>query len=165
MWTWESSGTPESSEFYCKGQNTPHRKVLYIIGKLSKFRCPKWDRMTHLDICNTSYGQKQGWESNWQFDSRPWKVGNRPDSLACRWHPKGRWKAFDEGYNFGSNLISIGGLYQKLYSRKVAGLPYLAFGCQSRGMVQSILYGGRWWLPPSPGHGESYESKVAYGLS
>jgi hypothetical protein len=21
-------------------------------------------------------------------------------------------------------------------------------------MVQSILYGGRWWLPPSPGHGE-----------
>jgi hypothetical protein len=23
--------------------------------------------------------------------------------------------------------------------------------------MQRILYGGRWWLPPSPGHGESSE--------
>jgi hypothetical protein len=35
------------------------------------------------------------------------------------------------------------------------------FGCHSRGVVQSILYGGRWWLPPSLGRGESCESKVA----
>jgi hypothetical protein len=34
------------------------------------------------------------------------------------------------------------------------------FGCQTRGKVQSILYGGKWWLPPSLGHGESCESKV-----
>ncbi len=33
------------------------------------------------------------------------------------------------------------------------------------GATQRILYGGRWWLPPSPGHGESSESKVACGLS
>jgi hypothetical protein len=32
------------------------------------------------------------------------------------------------------------------------------FGCSLRGITQSILYGGRWWLPPSPGHGESSES-------
>jgi len=32
-----------------------------------------------------SYGQKKGRESNWQFDSRPLKVGNRPDSLVRRW--------------------------------------------------------------------------------
>jgi len=25
--------------------------------------------------------------------------------------------------------------------------------------------GGRWWLPPNPGRGESSESKVARGLS
>jgi hypothetical protein len=36
-----------------------------------------------------------------------------------------------------------------------------SFECHSRRVVQSILYGGRWWLPPSPGHGESYESRVA----
>jgi hypothetical protein len=39
------------------------------------------------------------------------------------------------------------------------------FGCGSRGVTQRILYGGRWWLPPSLGHGESSESKVACGLS
>jgi hypothetical protein len=27
--------------------------------------------------------------------------------------------------------------------------------------TQRILYGGRWWLPPSPGRGESSESKVS----
>jgi hypothetical protein len=32
------------------------------------------------------------------------------------------------------------------------------FGCRSRGQTQRILYGGRWWLPPSPGRGESSES-------
>ncbi len=52
-----------------------------MIEKLLKFRCLKWARIAHLDICNTSYGQKKGRESNWQFDSRPLKVGNQPDSL------------------------------------------------------------------------------------
>ncbi len=33
------------------------------------------------------------------------------------------------------------------------------------GATQRILYGGRWWLPLSPGRGESSESKVACGLS
>jgi hypothetical protein len=28
------------------------------------------------------------------------------------------------------------------------------FGCSLRGELQSILYGGRWWLPPSSGRGE-----------
>jgi hypothetical protein len=35
------------------------------------------------------------------------------------------------------------------------------FGCHSRGVVQSLLYGGRWWLPLNLGRGESCESKVA----
>jgi hypothetical protein len=39
------------------------------------------------------------------------------------------------------------------------------FGCRPRGEVQSILYGGRWRLPLSPGCGESCESKVTHGLS
>jgi hypothetical protein len=32
------------------------------------------------------------------------------------------------------------------------------FGCRCGGVMQRILYGGRWWLPPSPGCGESNES-------
>jgi hypothetical protein len=39
------------------------------------------------------------------------------------------------------------------------------FRCGCRGEAQSILYGGRWWLPPSLGYGESCESIVAHGLS
>jgi len=38
------------------------------------------------------------------------------------------------------------------------------FGCRCHGQTQRIIYGGRWWLPPSPGHGELSESMlpVAY---
>jgi hypothetical protein len=52
----------------------------------------KWPRIGHLDICSPSYGQKKGRESNWQFNSRPLKVGNRPvpdvRSRSATW----RWK-------------------------------------------------------------------------
>jgi hypothetical protein len=37
------------------------------------------------------------------------------------------------------------------------------FGCSPREELHKILYGGRWWLPLSPGHGELSESKVAHG--
>jgi hypothetical protein len=84
MGTWESSGTPEILEFDCRGQNTSLWGVLHVIGKLLKCTCRKWPRMSHLDICSTSYGKKKGRESNWQFDSRPLKVKNRPDPNVCR---------------------------------------------------------------------------------
>jgi hypothetical protein len=57
--TWESAETPETSEFDYRGQNTSHWGVLYIIGKLLKCRCRKWARMSHLNICSTSYGKKK----------------------------------------------------------------------------------------------------------
>jgi len=44
----------------------------------------------------------------------------------------------------------------------------MPFGCKCDGETQRILYGGRWWLPLSPGRGESSESSessVARGLS
>ncbi len=74
----ESSGTPECSEFNSKGQNTSHWGVLSVIGKVLKRRYRKCPRILNLDICNPIYGQKKGRESNWQFDSQPLKVGNRP---------------------------------------------------------------------------------------
>jgi len=120
--TWESSGTPKISEFNWRGQNTLHWGVLYIIGKLSKCRCLKWAFMGHLDICSTSYGKKKGWESNWQFDSWPLKVKNRPDPGACRWSATHRWKALEESYKFASYLIPIRGLNKELWSHKVPGI-------------------------------------------
>jgi len=101
-------------------------RVLYIIRKLLKRRCLKWPRMTHLDICNTSYAQKKGRESNWQFDSRPVKVRNWPNFVVCRCRVTRRWKALDENYNFASNLISIQGLHAKLWGPKIVGVPSLA---------------------------------------
>jgi hypothetical protein len=53
------------------------------------------------------------------------KVGNWPDFLACRWHATYRWKAFDKGYNFSSDLITIRGLNTKLWGPKVARIPTL----------------------------------------
>ena len=122
MGTWESIGTPETSEFDCRGQNTLHLGVRYIIGKLLKCRCRKWDRMNHLDICSTSYGKTKGWESNWQFDSRPLKVGNRPVPDVHSRNATWRWKALFEGYNFGSDLVPIGGRGEELRSPKVPGV-------------------------------------------
>jgi len=92
----------------------------YIIKKLLEHKCFKGAHMTHLNIWNTSYGQKKGWESTWQFDSRPLKVKNHPDSLTCRWHTTYCWKVLDKGYNFALDLISIRGLHTKLWALKVA---------------------------------------------
>ncbi len=38
----------------------------------------------------------------------------------------------------------------------------VSFRCSSRGELHRILYGGRWWLPSSPGHGESCVSKCPW---
>jgi hypothetical protein len=118
----KSSGTLENSERDFRGQNFSHLSVLGVIGKVLKCRCPKWPRMSHLDICSLSYGQKKGRESNWQFDSRPLKVRNRPvpdvRSESATW----RWKALFQGYNFGLDLVPIGGRGEELRSPKVPGL-------------------------------------------
>jgi hypothetical protein len=104
LWELESRGTPEFLEGNFRGQNSMDWGVIYIIGKLLEHICLKWAHITHLDIWNTSYGQKKGRESNWQFDFWPLKVGNWLDSHACRWHVTYCWKALDEGYNFASDL-------------------------------------------------------------
>jgi len=115
----ESPWTPKFLRNNYMGQNPLDWGILYIIGNLLKCRRLKWACITHLDIWNISYGQKKGRESNWQFDSRPLKVRNRPDFLACRWHETYRWKVVDESYNFALDLISIGGLHTKLWGSKV----------------------------------------------
>jgi hypothetical protein len=125
FWELESPWTPISSKCDCRGHNSLDWRVTYIIEELFEHRCLKWARMTHLDTWNTSYGQKKGRKSNWQFDSRPLKVNESPDFLACRWHATYCWKALNEGYNFALNLISIRGLQTMLWAPKVARVPTL----------------------------------------
>jgi hypothetical protein len=118
----ESSGTPECLGFNNKAQNTSHGGVLGVIGKVLKSRYRKWPRIGHLDICNSSYGQNKGRESNWQFDSRPLKVGNRPLSDVWIQSARCRWKDLDEGYNFGLDLVTIRLASRELWTPKVPGL-------------------------------------------
>jgi hypothetical protein len=133
MATWESSETPETSEFDCSGQNTSYWGVHYIVENLLKYKCQKWPRMNHLDICSTSYRKKKGQESNWQFDSRPLNVGNGPDPDMCRWSATHRWKALKESYKFALDLVPIGGLNKELWACKVPGVQ--------TGTVSGLLLG------------------------
>jgi hypothetical protein len=122
LWEMESRWTPEILESNCTGQTSISCGVFYIIGKLLERRCLKWARIAHLDIWNVSYGQKKGRKSNCQFDSRPQKVGNRPDLFSYRGRVTYRWKALNESYNFSLNRTSIRGLLVKLWGSKVAGV-------------------------------------------
>jgi hypothetical protein len=118
----ESSGTPECLEFDSKAQKTSHWGVLGVIGKVLKRRYRKWPCIGHLDICSPSHGQKKSRESNWQFDSRPLKVGNRPLSDLRIENAIRRWKDLDEGYKFGSDLVTIRLRRRELWAPKVPGL-------------------------------------------
>jgi hypothetical protein len=175
----ESYGTPKCLEFDSKAQNTSHCGVLGVVGKVLKRRFRKWPRIGHLDICRSSYGQKKGRESNWQFDSRPLKVGNRPLPDLRIESAIRRWKDLDEGYKFGSDLVAIRPGSRELWAHKIPRLhpgqfrdnfetptweswEKEPFGCSLDGASQRILYGGRWWLPPSPGRGVSCGPKCPW---
>ncbi len=128
MWRWHSQSRNgdlgvlrDSWNFRVRLQGSKHLtlKRSYVIRKLLKCRCRKWPRMNHLDICSTSYGKKKGQESNWQFDSRPLKVGNRPNPGVCRWNVTQRWKAFNKSYKFALDLIPIRGLRKESWIHKV----------------------------------------------
>jgi hypothetical protein len=118
----ESSGTPECLEFDSKVQNTSHWGVLGVIEKVLERRYRKLPRIGHLDICSPSYGQKKGRESNWQFDSRSLKVGNRPLPDLRTESAIRRWKDLAEGYKFGSDLVAIRLCSRELWAPKVSGL-------------------------------------------
>jgi hypothetical protein len=119
---WESSGTPECLELDSKGKNTSHWGVLSVIEKVLKRRYRKWPRIGNSDICSPSYGQKKGWESNWQFDSWPLKVRNRPFPDVALKSATRRWKALDESYNIDSRLIPIRVRGEELWPFKVRGV-------------------------------------------
>jgi len=66
---WSSDGLPNLQKAIA-GVKTQCFEEIFIALESS------WACITHLDIWNTSYGQKKDRKSNWQFDSRPQKVRN-----------------------------------------------------------------------------------------
>jgi len=179
FWELESWWTPKPLESDYKTQNTSHWGVIYIIGKLLKCTCLKWDQMTHLDICNTSYGKKKSRESklaiwlpttksrestwlscvqvtcNTLLESFQWEL-----QLCFRAHPDRRTEheVITPQSCENSNLGNFRTFFWEFQDKK-------SFGYGPRRKVHSILYRGRWWLPPSLGHGEFSESKIVGGLS
>jgi hypothetical protein len=119
MGIWESFETFENSEFDYKGQNILSWSVLYTIRKVLKCKCRNWPRMCHSDISSINYTPKKGQESNWQFDSRPLKVKNRPDLDVCRWSVTHHWKSLERSYKFALDLHSIVNLSKELWTPKV----------------------------------------------
>jgi len=58
--------------------------------------------------------KRKGKSQTGNFDSRPLKVGNRPDPGACRLNATHPWKALEESYNFALDFILIRGLSKEL---------------------------------------------------
>jgi hypothetical protein len=90
--------------------------IFYIIRKLLKRRCLKWAHIAHLDIWNTSHGQKKVQSKSGRFLTK--KSGINPIYLST----EGVQHTI-ENYNFVSDHISIGGLLAKLWGSKVARVP------------------------------------------
>jgi hypothetical protein len=123
LWELEFRWTLEYLESDCRGKIPLDWDIPYIIRKILKLICLKWARITHLNTSNTSYGQKKGWESSWQFDSQPLKVKNHPDFITYKWRATYHWKAPGKAYNFFLNLISIESLHTKLWGPQSCKSP------------------------------------------
>jgi hypothetical protein len=149
----ESFGTPKNSELEFRGQNTSHCSLFGAIGKVLKCRCPKWPLMSHLDICSLIYGQKKGQKSNWQFDSRPLKVGNWPLLDVAYRSVTWRWKALRRDTTLVETLLqsklAVGrnelpkswDFNPEQFRDSSLGVPGKRepFGCSLGGELQSIL--------------------------
>jgi len=136
----ESSRTPECLELDRNAQNTSHWGVLSVIGKVLKRRYRQWPRIGHSDICSPSYGQKKGRESNWQFDSQPLKVWNRPLPNVRIESATRRWKDLDEGYNFGLDLVAIRLSSRELWPFKVLGVQLGQFRDSISGSLNKMCH-------------------------
>jgi hypothetical protein len=177
----ESSRTPETSKFNCRGQNTSHWGVLYTVGKVLKRRCRKWACMSHLEFGHLQHKlwSKEGsgvklvvWlptiksrESTWprcvQMEcDTPLESFRGELKLFFGPHPNPRSElgVMNSQSPESPNLDSFGTPHWESWDKR-------PFRCGCGGGTQRILYGRWWWPPLSPGRCESSESKVTRGLS
>ncbi len=123
---------------------------------------------------SSSHSLKIGLRHSW-----PLIVRNRLDFLGCRWCVIYRWKRFRWGLQlcFRHHLdrrfahkimgpqtcesLNFGNFETPIWESR----NKMPFGCGPCVKAHSILEGGRWWFPPSPGRGESCESEFARGSS
>jgi hypothetical protein len=178
FWELESKWTSKISKSNFNGENPSPWRVFYIIGKLLKRRCPKWARMIYLDICNTRWPKERLgikltiWlpttesQESTRFPcvqvacNTPLKSSRRGLQLRFKRHPDQRF-AQEVIVLRSCEIFNLSDFETPIWESR----DKKPFRCYSHGEVQNILYGGRWWLPPSPDRGESCESEVARGES
>jgi hypothetical protein len=136
---WSPPGLPNVQSSTTRPK-TPRIKVFLV--SLKRFWSVDVENDLALVIWTSvekSYRQKKGRESNWQFDSRPLKVTNRPltnlriESVICR------CKDLDEGYKFGSHFVAIRLRSRELWAPKVLGLHPGQFSGQFRDSDPGVL--------------------------
>jgi hypothetical protein len=87
---------------------------------------------------------------------------NSQGGLQVCFRPHPNWRSEQGIMNFQSPRSSNRDNFETPLWESREKVP---FRCRCCGVMQIILYGGRWWLPRSLGRGESCESRVTRGLS
>ncbi len=101
----------------------------------------------HLDICNPSYGKKKGQDSTGSLP--PTTKSRESTSSRCSiWECDRRWKALEENYNFGLDLVVIGLCSRELWAPKVPRLQPGQFRDSGPWWVKWVQ--GCSWLVPTP---------------
>jgi hypothetical protein len=103
---------------------------------------------------------KKGQELNWQFDSQPLKVWNRPNFLASRQRATYHWKAFNNSCNVFLDLIAIGGLHAKLCACKIVGVRVVGILGLPLGSLRVLGQKAIWMWPPWRGIEYTIRGKV-----
>ncbi len=157
----ESRRTPKFIESDCRGQNPSNWKASHIVGKFLERRCLKWVCMTHLDIWNTSYGQKKGWESNlaiWFLTIKSRELSRFPYvQVACDKPLESSWQrlqlCFRRHLNQRSTVKVIGSQSARIPTLGVLGqnaiwmlITWPSIKYTIRGKVVGSPKPGPWWV-------------------
>jgi hypothetical protein len=93
----------ECSEPWLERQKNNRLNPQDTIRKVLKLKCLEFPYIVDLGIICVNYDKKKGWESNWEFDSRPqisWKHGSNEVQLELAIH---HWKDILKGYKILSS--------------------------------------------------------------
>ncbi len=76
LWELHSCKSCKCSEPWLERKTSTKLSLHDTIRKVLKHICLKCLHIVHLDLIYMNYDQKNGWESNWEFDSQPQTLWN-----------------------------------------------------------------------------------------
>ncbi len=188
VWGWDSHSRNgnlgvhwDSQNFKVQWQGSKHfalRAFFIFIRKLSKCRCRKWLAWAIWTSAAQVMAKKRSEVKLivWLPTTKSQEL-TRPRCVQVKWNTpleSSQWElqlCFEPHHNQKYEQKVIVSQSCRSSNHGSFGTPLWEsqdkkpFGCGCCEEAQRIQYGGKWWLPPSLGRGESYESKVTCGLS